>query len=533
MTRRILLGMLWLLAARCVGAESPFGVQAVFDADTAAQRIVRVSLEVPEGHYVYAESVAVEAPDGPPLDQLDFPEPTRTFDPFTESQVDVYKENTTFTYLVPTNAQAPSSLDVRFQGCSSTLCFLPETRSVSVAQRPDAVAEAPDRRDASAGPDTDGWRSLAGRFRVAGTAAGYVEPEAFIAFLDRAERGGTPDDPFRSAFEEKGAWLLVVLILLGGLGLNLTPCVLPMIPVNIAIIGAGAHAGSRRRGFALGSAYGAGIAVVYGVLGLVVMFTGSQFGRLNSSPWFNLGVAVVFLWLALAMFDVFTIDFSRFQKTPGAQGKKRGGYVTALVLGGVAALLAGACVAPVVIWVLLLATDLYARGNAAGLLLPFLLGVGMALPWPFAGAGLSFLPKPGAWMNVVKKVFGVIILVVAVWYGVLGASLLMDRFGLAGKPGTQTEDVPGHEGWTTSLEQGMKRALQQNEPVLIDFWATWCKNCLKMEKTTFRDAAVRKRLEAYVKVKFQAEDLGDPAVKEVLDYFDAVGLPTYVVMEPR
>src|SRR3970282_2060138 len=105
--------------------------------------------------------------------------------------------------------------------------------------------------------------------------------------------------------------LAIVLIgLRGGLALNLTPCVLPMIPINLAIIGAGAQAGSRRRGALLGATYGAAMAFVYGLLGLIVILTASTFGTINASPWFNAGIAALFVVLALGMFDVFAIDFS-------------------------------------------------------------------------------------------------------------------------------------------------------------------------------------------------------------------------------
>ena len=90
-------------------------------------------------------------------------------------------------------------------------------------------------------------------------------------------------------FEGRGPLAILLLVLVGGLALNLTPCVLPMIPINLAIIGAGAQAGSRGRGFLLGSAYGGAMALVYGVLGLVVILTAGTFGTINSSPWFNLG----------------------------------------------------------------------------------------------------------------------------------------------------------------------------------------------------------------------------------------------------
>ena len=163
----------------------------------------------------------------------------------------------------------------------------------------------------------------------------------------------------------RAPWQRLVLILLGGLALNFTPCILPMIPINLAIIGAGAQSGSRRRGFALGTAYGAGMALAYGSLGLVVVLTGAKFGTLNSSPWFNFAIAAVFIVLSLAMFDRIVIDLSRFQRT-GTPGKNRGAFIAAPTMGMISALLAGACVAPVVISVLLLATTQYQRGNFSG-----------------------------------------------------------------------------------------------------------------------------------------------------------------------
>src|SRR5688572_14254789 len=194
--------------------------------------------------------------------------------------------------------------------------------------------------------------------------------EDFLTFIRDAEAG----IPQRGLLEGRGVAAMLLLVLLGGLALNLTPCVLPMIPINLAIIGAGAQAGSRRRGFLLGSAYGAAMAVVYGVLGVIVILTAGTFGTINASPWFNAGIAVLFVVLALAMFDVISIDFSRFSSRFTVGESSRGSFLLAFTLGALAALLAGACVAPVVIQVVLFASNLYATGTSIALALPFLLG---------------------------------------------------------------------------------------------------------------------------------------------------------------
>src|SRR5690606_27571517 len=128
--------------------------------------------------------------------------------------------------------------------------------------------------------------------------------------------------------------------------------------INLAIIGAGAKAGSRGRGFLLGATYGLAMALAYGALGLVVILTAGTFGTIHASPWFNLGIAVLFVVLALAMFDVIVIDFSRY--ATGSLDTGRGPFALAFTMGAVAALLAGACVAPVVIQVVLFSSSLYA-----------------------------------------------------------------------------------------------------------------------------------------------------------------------------
>ena len=328
-------------------------------------------------------------------------------------------------------------------------------------------------------------------------AQGYMRAEEFIAFLE-----GKQVDSLAG----HGFWVMLLLVLLGGLAMNLTPCVLPMVPINLMIIGR-----SAKRGLA----YGVGIALAYGLLGVGASVGGLAFGDIQGSPWFNAAVAFVFVALALALFDVFFIDLSGFRRTAVRDSEKGMGF--AFGMGAMSAVLAGACVAPVLISVLLLTTDLVAKGNRVAVLLPFVMGVGMALPWPFAGAGMKVLPKPGAWMKGVNRVFGIIVLGFAAYYG-----------QLAIRGWTGANAVYGKVRNEVRLQDLEKVVADRKGPLLIDCWATWCKNCSAMD-VVMADEKVKRALEPFEVVRVQAEDISE--LRKVKGFESIKGLPAFVIFE--
>lgn len=559
-----------LFVALQVAAAQLRGIQAeltpIVESDAAAGASVRTALQVrlPDRFHVQSDAprdptliptvLTIDPPNGVTVAEIVFPEATDFAQIGQAEPLAVFEQEFAIGVRLDVAPGAPLGpvnvpAKLRYQACDERLCYPPITADVHwpltivgagahrTATHPEVFGRiafgrgrAPVARDsipsASRGTTADSTELL-DQFTIAATTGGYQGSDAFLQFVRDAESGVAP----RGLFEGRGPVAILLLVLLGGLALNLTPCVLPMIPINLAIIGAGAGSGSRGRGFLLGAVYGGAMAAVYGVLGLIVILTAGQFGTINSSPWFNLAIAVIFVALALAMFDVLTIDFSRFTGTLGT-GSQRGSLALAFGMGAVAALLAGACVAPVVIQVVLFSSDLYARGTAVALALPFLLGIGMAVPWPLAGAGLTALPKPGAWMVRVKQGFGVLILATAAYYGYLAYGLFADRRVDAREVASSIEEKL-KAGWYGSLREGLAVAQRDQKPVLIDLWATWCKNCLVMDRTTLADEKVEAALDGYVKIKFQAESFNEEPVRSVMNRFHAVGLPTYVVLHPK
>ncbi len=521
-----------------LSARSPFGITVTATNDAGGSNILRVDFSVPAECVLYFDRLHFRLADGSEIQPLQMPEPLVETDRVTGKPRKVYLSN--FSVEIDPAALPDHQLAVKFQGCTNAACFFPEQRLFA----PDAagtfaeVKSHPPAANPIAGSTAAAidWAKEFEGFTVKGQQTGYLSTSEFIAFLDQSVTGQGTKDPLEK-YKKMGLLATLLLIVAGGFLLNFTPCVLPMIPINLAIIGAGSRARSRTEGFRNGAIYGLGMALAYGTLGMVVVLTGSKFGTLNSSIWFNVGIALVFVVMALGMFDVVNIDLSRFSgagPTGSVDKSALAQNVMVLSMGIMSALLAGACVAPVVISVVLLAANFYAKGAMAGLMLPFLLGVGMALPWPLAGAGLTFLPRPGTWMKYVKYGFGLMILAFALYYGRLAWHAHQTAGGLLAGSGTTTGPVnPPPIETDQELLAALQQARVTGQPLFVDFHASWCKDCSAMDDTVFNRAEVKDHLHKFVTARYAAEQPNAAPAKPLLDHFNIVGLPAYVVLSPK
>jgi thiol:disulfide interchange protein DsbD len=301
--------------------------------------------------------------------------------------------------VVPFNRAHPNeqalSLTAGYQGCKDESICYPPAEHVFELMLP---ASAEFARD-SAGGETSAMES---------------EQDRLTRFISE---GGLP------------AVLGTFLVL--GLGLSLTPCVYPMVPILSSII-AGQGTVSTGRSFALSVSYVLGMAVTYSVAGAITALAGNQVQAVFQEPWILASVAGLFVLMALAMFGLFELQMPTAiqSRINSLANRQRGGLFGTAVVGALSALIVTTCVAPPLIATLVAIgkSGEVARGTAA----LFVLAIGMGVPLLLIGASAGkLLPKVGPWMNTIKAGFGVVMLGMAIW-------MLERVVPMLGMPGTVT-----------------------------------------------------------------------------------------------
>lgn len=236
------------------------------------------------------------------------------------------------------------------------------------------------------------------------------------AFLERINEWGYALSETLQAQLDAGSAAAFLVVFLAGVLTSFTPCVYPMIPVTVTFIG-GAAGGNRRRAVLLSSVYVLGMALIYAALGVLAALIGKTFGDWTRNPWVYGAVGALIVGFGVAMLDVFTVRVPAFFGGLQRQGVQKGGFFGALLMGVAAGFVAAPCTAPVLglllTWVS--TTRNVVRGSL--LLFVFALGLGMLLLLLGIFSGmLSSLPRAGAWMDRIKKGFGVAMLLIGAWF---------------------------------------------------------------------------------------------------------------------
>ena len=417
-----------------------------------------------------------------------------------------------------------------------------------------------------------------GLSRTAALAAGSCAALGFYAATARADALGDLAKPFSSALETGSHAYALLIIFAAGLATSLTPCVYPMIAITVSVFGARTSK-SRAEAALLSSAFVLGIATLFTGLGVFAATTGGVFGAALANPVVLVGLALLFLALAASMFGAFDIDLPSGLKnrlaTVGGVG-----YKGAFLLGLCNALIAAPCTGPVLSFLL---TWVGLTGNVAfGALALFVYALGLGLLFWVVGTFSVSLPKSGQWLEWVKSVFGIVMVVAAIYYLrdlipglmdlpqrtpgylLLTAALLvagiaigavhlsfhdpsntararkalgigLSVVGLAGLVGyTQAVPAGSHIAWGDDYRAALAQAKSQQRPMLVDFGASWCGACKELEQKTFSDPRVVREGSRFVPVRVDLSPGKDTKEKrDILASYQQRGLPLVVLHDPR
>jgi len=495
-------------------------------------RTVAARFSIADGYYLYHERFAFIASDGVQLGTPQYPPGKVKFDETFNKEVLTYRGDVVVKLPVESGSGA-FTLTTRLQGCADRgLCYPPEQRTVQLLLTAASNAAAPPG---------------------AGTASAGSD------FVTATEQGRID-----SALKSRSLLAVLPIFFVLGLLLSFTPCVLPMLPIlSSIIVGPGApdregngHGLTRTRGFVLALAYALGMAIVYTALGVAAGLAGEGLAAALQQPWVLALFAALLVTLALSMFGFYELQLPSAWQTRLAQisGRSSGGTLAGVfTMGAISALIVGPCVAAPLAGALLYISqtrDVVIGGSAL-----FAMAAGMSVPLLLVGVSAgSLLPRAGRWMESIKRLFGVLLIAVALWivspvipawaqmlawaaFFIVNATYLcaldtrpMDASGwqrlgkgvglvllvlgavqivgaasggrdvlrplerLASGPGASEM---GSLAWrrVESVDQ-LDAALAgaNGKPVLLDFYADWCVSCKEMDRFTFSDPRVANKL---------------------------------------
>ncbi len=506
-----------------------------------------------------------------------YPEPELVTFSFSEEALSVYQGDVTFSVNLTLSDKFPLGMSkikgtLSFQACNDQSCFAPSDENFEIpfevvsAQK---VAPVEMKKD-EAKPILE----LNDDAKPETTAIDFEEDisKQISQETEQAEQVTTPaarftaDELKAKMIIEKGLPYAIIAFFLFGLALNLTPCVYPVIPLTVGYFG-GQSGRSKGSSFVMALFYVVGIAIIFAILGLISGLAGKQWGFLFQNPWFVIVVTTIILAMAASMFGAFEITVPSWLTS--SLGKSREGNIGALVMGLTVGIVIAPCAAGIIIGLVGLVAKLGIVTK--GTLLFFIMGLGLGLPYlilaTFSGL-LTKIPQSGMWMIWVRKLFGVLLIGVALYFFLPQAKHIYDQqgffFGLLAIFGGLLlgflDHAPGYTknfkigrgifgvlmilfgiflvnkaiqaksselNWVHYQNETIAELQQEGKPIFIDFYADWCAPCKEMDRTTFKDERV---IEIAKQIKMVKVDCTAPDgnIKMFMEKYKVTGMPTLV-----
>ncbi len=436
-----------------------------------------------------------------------------------------------------------------YQGCSENICLPPADKDITFDLRIAPLGTLVQALNA---------RIFSPQEKETGTVASP---------LPTASSGPGGEGMVSEMIAEKGLFLSLLLIFIGGLALNLTPCVYPLIPVTLSYFGGMEHRG---RGLVNAAAYVSGIVITYSILGTIAALSGKMLGTQLTSPIVTLFIAVVMVLLALSMFGLYEIRVPRFIMNL-AGGEARSGIAGALLMGITMGIVAAPCIGPFVVGLL---TYVAVVGDPfRGFIMFFFLALGLGFPYlflAFFSGRISALPRSGEWMIGVRRIFGFILIVMAVYFLdpliskdvynllfsislVAGGTWLIvfDRSGEKARgfhifkslfalgmvilgvwlyqPAVQSTSMIH---WQPYSDELIEKAQREGKPVVIDFYADWCIPCKELDNKTFKSPLLEKYAGSFVFLKVDLTQDKSEFTRKIKTKYDIKGVPTVIFIRP-
>jgi thiol:disulfide interchange protein DsbD len=526
-----------------------------------------INAHVPTMDYLIPTNVVFQSPAGIRVSEPLYPPPlTRMFEFAPQAQLAVHEGRV----IITADAEAEknwkdsgsgSAIVARLtvQSCSERVCLAPARLQTEIPIRFAKPGETV--------PETQAELFKEAARQLSGTPPATVRSSTpgLVQF------GGTsqPKNPISGLIESRGMLFTLLFVFISGLALNTTPCVYPIIPITIGFF-TNQSQGKTGGTFLMSATYVLGMAITYSLLGVVASMSQGLFGGLLQNPWVLIGLALLMLGLALSMFGVYEFRLPSFlNRFADKSTQSAGGTLRAFLMGLMMGIVAAPCIGPFVLGLLV---HVGAKGDPVyGFFMFFVLSLGLGLPYLFLGTfsgALKRLPRSGEWMVTVRKVFGLVLIGMALYFvapllgkatkvafvafflssaayliAVEARRVKANGFAwglralglgslLAAGVMILPEKVEAGIEWQPYSAAALASAQREGKPVIIDAFADWCIPCKELDRFTFTHAEVRRQASEFVTLKLDLTR-NEPNSEEgrTRERFGILGVPTIIFLD--